>query len=219
MKMYKKSELNLNNGLLVSKDGDIVMPDICIVNQANYLETLLQETEYLAKQPEATPMPSLDGFKRTSIKDSKVKFTATTPLMDMKQHEAMAIMDELDDMLLAERANNMLDDFKDLIDFVDNDFVVDCGSDLYYFDTPMLGSVLELDKEGIVDVIAHVCGMNKDGITKHDVLIDPLTGDVVEDIRYKDEDAADNGGNGETVVESLTNLAHDVEDLCNNIEE
>lgn len=191
MKMYKKSEINLNNGLLVSKDGDIVMPDIRIVDQANYLETLLQETEYLAKQPEATPMPSLDGFKRASIKDSKVKFTATTPLMDMKQHEAMAIMDELDDMLLVERANNMLDDFKDLIDFVDNDFVVDCGSDLYYFDTPMIGSVLELDKEGIVDVIAHVCGMTEDGITKHDVLVDPLTGDVVEDKDLSPADETD----------------------------
>lgn len=187
MKMYKKSELTLNNGLLVSKDGDIVMPDIRVVDQANYLETSLQKTEYLAKQPEATSMPSLDGFKRMSIKDSKVKFTATTPLMDMKQQEAMAIMDELDDMLLVERANDMLDDFKDLIDFVDNDFVIDCGNELYYFDTPMLGSVLELDKEGIVDVIAHVCGMAKDGITKHDVLVDPFTGDIVKDIHNEDE--------------------------------
>lgn len=181
MKMYKKSDLTLNHGLLVSKDGDIILPDIRIVDQANRLETLAQQSAYLMTQPEATPMPSLDGFKRVSIKDNDgVKFTATTPLMDQKAEEAMAIMDELDDLATVKQANNMLHEFAALLEFVDNDFVVDCGNELYCFDTPMIGSVLDLTKDDIISVVASVCGMAEDGITKHDVMVNPLTGETHE---------------------------------------
>lgn len=190
MKMYKKSDLNLTNGLLVSKDGDIVLPDIRIVDQANRLETMAQQSAYLMAQPEAMPMPSLDGFKRVSIKDNDgVKFTATTPLMDQKAKEAMAIMDELDDMATVEQANNMLHEFAALLEFVGNDFVVDCGNELYCFDTPVIGSVLDLTKDDIVNVVAYVCGMAEDDITKHDVTFNPFTGDAHE--IAKDDEAAE----------------------------
>lgn len=191
MKMYKKSDLTINDGFLVSKDGDIILPDINIVNQANELETVLQQSEYIAAQPEATPMPSLDGFKRVSIKDSKTKFTTATPLLDGKQAEAMAIMNELDDVMLVEKANEMLSMYGELIDFVDNDFVVDCGDSLYRFDTPLLGSVLELTKEDVVDVIARACGMREEGITKHDMLVNPFTNEVIEDVVKCDEEDVD----------------------------
>lgn len=181
MKMYKKSDLTLNHGLLVSKDGDIILPSISIVDQANRLETLAQQSAYLMTQPEATPMPSLDGFKRVSIKDNDgVKFTATTPLMDQKAEEAMAIMDELDDVATVNQANNMLHEFAALLEFAGNDFVVDCGNELYCFDTPMIGSVLDLTKDDIVNVVASICGMAEDGITKHDVMVNPFTGDTHE---------------------------------------
>lgn len=190
MKMYKKSDLTLTNGLLVSKDGDIILPSISIVDQANHLETLAQQSAYLMTQPEATPMPSLDGFKRVSIKDNDgVKFTATTPLMDQKTEEAMAIMDELDDLATVKQANNMLHEFAALLEFVGNDFVVDCGNELYCFDTPMIGSVLDLTKDDIVSVVASACGMAEDGITKHDVMVNPFTGDTHE--ITEDDEAAE----------------------------
>lgn len=163
MKMYKKSDLTLNHGLLVSKDGDIILPDIRIVDQANRLETLAQQSAYLMTQPEATPMPSLDGFKRVSIKDDDgVKFTATTPLMDQKAKEAMAIMDELDDVATVKQANNMLHEFAALLEFVGNDFVIDCGNELYCFDTPTIGNVLELTDKEVTNAIAYLCGMTED---------------------------------------------------------
>ena len=167
MKLYKKSDLSINNGLLVSKDGDIVLPDIKIVNQANELELLIQQYAYLADQPEATPMPSLDGFERASIKDGiKGWFSVKTPTLDKKFDEAMAIMDEIDGQAKAERANKMLDAFADLIEFVEGDSVIDCGNELYCFDTPVLGNVLELTKDDILDYIA---GLNDfDGIHKVD---------------------------------------------------
>ena len=179
MKMYKKSELAINHGLLVSNDGDIVLPDGRIIDQANELETLAQQAEYLRRQPEATPMPTLDGFERMSIKDNGVKFNAVTPLMDKKSKEAMELMSELDDIATVDQANGMLARFDVLLDFINQDFVVDCGDALYCFDTPTLGSVLELTKDDVANVIAKACGMVEDGITKRDVLVDPFSGDVV----------------------------------------
>lgn len=180
MKMYKKSDLTLNHGLLVSTNGDIILPDINVVDQANRLETLAQKSVYLAGQPEATPMPTLEGFERVSIRDNKVKFNAVTPLMDKKADEAMAIMGELDDIATVEKANGMLAEFAALLDFVERDFVIDCGHELYVFDTPMLGSVLELTKDDIVNVIAEACGMAEEGITKRDLMINPFTGETHE---------------------------------------
>lgn len=163
MKMYKKSDLTLNHGLLVSKDGDIILPDYRIVQQANALEDMVQETAYLMAQPKATPMPSLDGFERRSIDDSESrKFTVDTPIMDAKSDEAMKLMDEIDDMATANKANSVIDRFKTLLDFVTQDFVVDCGNKLYKFDTPTLGDVLKLTEADVVNAIAYICGMTED---------------------------------------------------------
>ena len=169
MKMHKKSDLTLVNGMLVTKDGDVVMPDLRVVRQANELETLLQKADYLAAQPSATPIPSLDGFKRQSVRDTGAEFTVKTPMMDQKAEEAMAIMDELDDIETCEKANAMLDEFSDLLRFVRDDVVLDCGEGVpYCFDMPTIGSVLELTEQGMVDVIALACGMARERVSMPD---------------------------------------------------
>lgn len=163
MKMYKKSDLRLVNGLLVTEAGDIVMTDGRVIDQANELETLAQQADYLAFQPAATPMPSLDGFERKSIRDTNVVFYASTPILDEKAAEAMSIMDELDDVANVERANEMIQNFDALIKFAKDDFVVG-GCDHEYvqlFDMPTLGSVLDLTVERIVEVVASACGMSQ----------------------------------------------------------
>lgn len=160
MKMYKKSDLNLVNGMLVTESGDIVMPDHRIVDQANNLETIIQQTLYLEDQPQATPMPSLKGFERESINDHEQEFTASTPMLDVKVAEAMGIMDEIDDISIVNKANQMMVDFGQLVDFVSNDYVIDCGGDTaLQFDTPRMGDVLKLTKEDITIFIAHICGL------------------------------------------------------------
>ncbi len=166
MKMYKKSDLSLIDGMLVSVEtGDIIVPDIRVVKQANTLETIAQKARYLAAQPEATPMPSLDGFKRESIKDElieDVKFEAKTPALNFEAAKAMALMDELDDVETTNKANAMLDKFTELLAFAKNDFVIDCGgSDVIPFDTPTLGSILKLTQQDIVDVVAMISGLEK----------------------------------------------------------
>lgn len=160
MKVYKKSDLTINHGLLVSKDGDIVIPDIAIVNQANRLETMLQEAMYLNDQPKAQPMPSLNGFERKSIKDSmRQKFEADTPIMDAKQKEALALMDEIDDVTTVNQANELMTQLDRLVEFVGQDFVIDCGNELYCFDTPIIGNVLDLTIDDVSKAVAYVCGM------------------------------------------------------------
>ena len=166
MKMYDKSNLKLVNGMLVSPDGDIIVPDRRIVQQANSLETLSQKVAYLADQPSATPMPSLDGFKRKSIKDSVTngaKFEATTPLLDMQAAKTMALMDELDDVKTVEEANKLLANFTELLAFVNDEHVIDCGGEsVLAFDAPTLGSVLELTQKDITAVVAMASGLEGD---------------------------------------------------------
>lgn len=246
MKVYKKSDLTLNHGLLVSKDGDIVIPDIAIVNQANRLETVLQEAVYLNEQPKAQPMPSLNGFERKSIKDStRQKFEADTPIMDAKQKEALALMDEIDDVTTVNQANELLMQFDKLVDFVSQDFVIDCGNELYCFDTPIIGNVLDLTADDVSKAVAYICGMvEEDKATgpKHlyadeldddefDTLLGILANHDPEVAKLVNEDAEgsrsnkgtdeehDTKADDEDIISSLSKLAHEVNDLCSDIEE
>ena len=168
MKMYKKSDLTLVNGMFVDKDMNVIAVSPYIVHEANDLETLAQKTDYLMAQPPASPMPTLDGFERQSSKDTGIKFNTTTPVMDAKMQEAMDLMDELDDVALVDKANAMLDDFKHLIEFAKNDYVVSedgifgCTNP---FDMPTLGSILELTPEDICSVVAFAAGMKPEGMS------------------------------------------------------
>ena len=224
MKLYKKSDLSITKGLIVANNGDIILPDPRIVKQINELETLAQQAMYLSKQPEATPMPSLDGFERMSINDSKVKFRAVTPTMDEKAAEAMAIMDEMDDLVIVNKANELLDNFKELIEFVDQDFVIDCGDMLYCIDTPVLGSLLDLTKNDIVNVIATICGMEDECIEKHEVMVDPFTGDtfpVPTSIPTPDkcEDFSARQHTDSNIIDSLQEVKEGIDDFCIKIED
>lgn len=161
MKMYKKSDLTIIDGIIIDKDGNIITPNLCIVSQANRLETLKQQIEYLKDQPAAQPAPSLKGFERESERET-LTFVTDTPAIDAKVDEAMAIMDEIDDMHSVEHANAMADDFAELIEFVSRDYVIDCDEMVKRFDTPTLGNVLELTKIDIANIIATACGMDVD---------------------------------------------------------
>lgn len=168
MKMYKKSDLTIIDGLLVCEEtGDVVAVDPSLVRQANELETLSQKAEYLAKQPEATPMPSLDGFKRKSIKDKLINgasFKATAPLLALEASKAIAMMDEIDDINIVNKANELLGKFDRLLEFVNSDHVVDesFGTVVEKFDTPTLGNVLELKQGDITAAVAHIVGLEGD---------------------------------------------------------
>lgn len=192
MKFYKKSDLSLKNGLLVSESGDVVNVDRNIVFEANTLETLLQKTAYLESQPKATPVPSLDGFKRKSIDDIRItKFEASTPTIDREIAKAMTMMDELDDVTVADKANQMLDEFKHLIEFVQDDSVLCCDPlGIHKFDTPTLGNVLELTEDDIITAVTTVCGLEEKKDDDDGFTAVRMTG---EDIKNLFEDILDKG--------------------------
>lgn len=235
MKMYKKSDLTITNGILVSKDGDIVLPSFDIVCQANNLETMLQQSCYLKKQPEATPMPSLDGFERMSESDKqRGKFYASTPTMDSIEKEAMKVMDEIDDMSRADQANSMIEQFGALFDFVVNDFVIDCGHTLTKFDTPVMGSVLDLTKDKLLEIVASICGMSvnvddgddndEEDLKEIGGIAIPATKDNIDKIKefFKDlanDAAGHDASTASDIVSSLQEVSNGINDVCNQIED
>jgi len=198
IKMYRKSTLTLVNGLLVNQDNEIIMVDPAIINEANELETLLQKFSYINDQPEAQPMPTLDGFRRKSISDKNdMFFVAKTPTLDEMAKRTMMMMDEIDGHNTAAEANKMLRQFSKLIDFVDSDTIVGMdGSELVKFDTPTLGSVLELTRKDVINVIATINGLTSDGEEVNEIdsrdfdsvdeLLDHL-GTILREVENNDE--------------------------------
>ena len=161
MKMYKKNELKFVDGLLIADDGTIVAPSKKIVSQFNRFETLCQRYDYMIDQPDYSPMPSLDGFERKSSFGHKGGFAVKTPLLDAKVEDTMKLLDELDGAKAADDANEMLEEFEEMVLFICNDYVVDLGvvgGELERFDLPTLGDPLKLTEKDIIAIIGMVCG-------------------------------------------------------------
>lgn len=161
MKLYEKSSLSLFDGMFVAADGTIVVPDSKVMNQANELETLIQEAVYLMNQPDAAPAPSLSGFERKSVFKVKEHFVAETPTLDKKADEAITLMDELDDATRVIDINNHIQHFADLVRFAGADRIVCFEDNAYYnrFDTPVLGDPLKLTVNDVIDKIAFIHGV------------------------------------------------------------
>lgn len=160
MKMYKKSEMSLVDGLLLAEDGTVVAPVGNVIRQANELDTLVQKAIYLQQQPEATPMPSLDGFERASNFKVRCGLSVDTPILDKHAEEALQLMDELDDCKRVDEVNTFLEKYADLISFADSEQVV-CSEATTpeKFDTPVLGNPLKLTPELIVKSVGIIHGI------------------------------------------------------------
>lgn len=212
MKMYKKSELSIVDNLIVTKDMEVVAVDDSVIWQANRLETMLQQAKFIAAQPDATPAPSLDGFERKSVDDDvKGVFNAHTPMLDRKAAETMAIMDELDDASTASKANELLSSFKELLKFVRSEYVMDRGICHEVFDTPLLGSPLEMTEETIVNAVAEICGMEPEGsdgdddLPSHGAIAVPFTRENLDRItQFFDELAEANEADEADETSALT---------------
>lgn len=162
MKVFKKSELTLVDGLFVTPDNEIVCLDSDIVDLANELETKYQKALYLKEQPEAQPMPTLNGFKRESVNKIEL-FTIETPLNDKHNKEVIALMDEIDDAQLGRQMNDMLESMFELVMFVRNDTVVSLDAGVVHrFDTPKLGNPLDWTEDTVVKAVAKIHGCTVD---------------------------------------------------------
>lgn len=199
MKLIKKSDLIIINGMLVCKwNSEVVFPDDAIIDQANELEELYQKALYLNAQPEAAPAPSLDGFKRASVKDALPieQFYVETPTIDSKVNEAMKFMSEMDEVSLADKANKMLARYADFIKFVSADYVLASGSGTKEFDMPRLledygnDTVLDITVKDIQEAIAYICGLEKIDDDEEDgrILLSVLTKEEAREFLEELED-------------------------------
>lgn len=152
-KLIKKSKCKFENGVIVKKSKVIGIPRVVWL-QLNSLELMSQQYDYLATQPEACEGPSLKGFKRKSALRAKRPYAMVeeTPVTDRRVKEAMEFMAEQDCIANAELANEYVDRFGALVDWLDGDKFVE-GECFTPIDTPTLGNPLKLTPEDVTKIL------------------------------------------------------------------
>lgn len=161
MKAYKKSELEVVNGILMTRDMEVVAVDPAVVRNVNALETFLQKAEYVSEQPKAQAAPSLEGFeRRTTARKYEVK--VETPLTDKAVEDGVALMRELSQASDARKVNSILESFRPALDFFDNDYIVEVTRfDAPAFDTPLIddafGGILVVKPQSVIAAVTHYC--------------------------------------------------------------
>lgn len=157
IKYMNKKNMQFIDGFICNKKGHVLGIDPKVAELANVLETMVQEKLYLSEQPEAQPMPSLDGFNRRHM--HKVMLPqiepAETPVTDKRVAEAMAFVHEAEDKHTADKVNDMVKEFALLFDFASSDKIwVDTAVlEEYEFDTPELGNPLDYDADHLLGAI------------------------------------------------------------------
>lgn len=157
MKLYKKKNISLINGMLVNKKNDkVIGVDSTVVAQANFLETLKQKTEWQKSKPsiEFDDKP----FERKHS-GAKIKLDTPTPLLDDKVKETLKLADEIDKKNNTELTELIIKDmFDDLVQFIYNDKVIGVTDNFRNFDVPTLGNPCEWTYETIIRVVADAVG-------------------------------------------------------------
>lgn len=151
-KMYSKSNLKFENGYVLTYDDEVVALPDKVAQQINEIETIMQKQKYLADQPKATPVPSLDGFERKSIIDlPEVKIS--TPTFDELEEKKKKLLDELRNEMSAAAVNKIIQRFPEAFSFFKKDKFVE-GSEVVLIDTPTIGNILTVDADTLMQEIA-----------------------------------------------------------------
>ena len=151
-KMYSKDQVTFSNGYVIDENSNVVCLPDKVAEQLNELEEIFQKAEYLKAQDPASPMPSLDGFKRKSI-NKTIEIEASTPTIDAKVAESMQIRDELRKVDNAETMNKIIGEYQEVFNFVQGDTFVE-GNKVVLIDTPTLGSPMNIKVDYLLDKLA-----------------------------------------------------------------
>ena len=152
-KMYSKSDLKFEDGYVLTYEDEIVALPDKVAQQINKIETIMQKQKYLADQPKATPVPSLDGFERQSIIDlPEVK--VSTPTLDELEEKKKKILGEIRNEMSADAVNKIIQRFPEAFSFFKKDKFVE-GSEVVLIDTPTIGNILTIDVDALVSVITN----------------------------------------------------------------
>lgn len=162
-KMYYKKNLVMVDGRVLDPEtNEVVCLPIDVIMQAEKLDLMAQQFEYLKDQGEYHPGPSLEGFKRRSVFDGNVGRPyledPETPTMDARVAEALAFIDESEALDRVKDVNRTIDHLGALFDFLGSDHFFEAEKyKNQIVDAPTLGNILELTPEearGIIEEIA-----------------------------------------------------------------
>lgn len=164
IKYMNKKNMQFIDGFLCNKKGHVLGIDPKVAELANELDTMVQKKMYLNKQPEAQPMPSLNGFKRRHMHELALPQIepAETPVTDKRIAEAIAFVHEMGNQRKADKVNEMVKEFAMLFDFANNNKIW-MDTDVYEeyeFDTPELGNPLDYDMELLLEAIMFINDAN-----------------------------------------------------------
>jgi hypothetical protein len=156
-KMLKKDELEFINGYIVDKGtNEIVLPDSKVTRDLNNIEQAWQRAKYLAAQPKGAAAPTLDGFEFKSTATLPKVDKPKTPVSDDRTAEAMAFMAEIELIEEADKVNGLVERYKELFEFVSEDYVVDCGIGLVKLDLATVGNPLELTSDKLLAILKDI---------------------------------------------------------------
>lgn len=153
MKMFDKNECEYKGGYIVC-EGQVVCIDNEIVDLFNKLDTDVQRAKFEAAHRQA-PVDQDEAFAPKSEHGAIYPtIEAKTPELDKMAAKAVKLMDEVDAMESAARANEYFAGIHPLIMFVNDGFVVSGEQAVQHrFDLPVVGNPLELDKDKLSDIV------------------------------------------------------------------
>lgn len=155
MKMYNKSELQYKGGYLVTSDNKVVGIDNNIVVLFNGLEEDIQYAKFMRTQELLTlPEPTMEFHRKSEHGKIVPTIEVETPKLDAAVEKSVKMMDELDAVSNAAKANEYFEKIMPLVMFVDDEFVVSVDQPSQYrFDLLCVGNPLELTKDKLVDLV------------------------------------------------------------------
>jgi len=151
-KLVSKSDLEFDQGY-VTYDGDVVSIGLALTRQLNELETKVQEARYLHRQPDAQPVPSMDGFERQSTINAICMDSPDTPELDASVERAMRIAKEIDAIDTSKKLNKVFSEYDKVAEFLATDKVLVDDAIIERIDTPVLGNPLELTGEKLLKIL------------------------------------------------------------------
>lgn len=152
MKMIDKKDCEYKGGYIVN-DGKIVCVDNEVVDLFNKLDVDIQRAEFVADNQQLVT-PVKEFVPKTEHGALYPVVTAETPELDKLAEHAMKVMDEVDAMADATKANEYFAGIHQLIEFVNEDFIVSGEQAMQHrFDLPTIGNPLELDKDKLADLV------------------------------------------------------------------
>lgn len=155
-KFMRKDKLNYKNGYLVNKKNKVCQPDPVIVHQLNSLDRLCQYADKVFTNGVATKIISdvvnEDDFEFESEHANYIKVSADTPLLNEKIENTKAIMKEIDEKEKADTISELIDMYKEAVEFITNDsFIVSNAT--ARFDLPFIGDPIDVDTDILIHFI------------------------------------------------------------------